>query len=329
MSQLNCSSYLLQNSVDCTELEMKLNETNQENLMVETIAVSVSFFVTIVIGISVSINLCHQLLVRQLFRKTFYFRYLLQTKIVSDILVLFSAIVLFSIEEFMELSPIHPPSFHALLDVYSQIKDGAMFVSSLMTFLYCGLKLRKIAPQRNDSEFATNFVLAFILLVFLVAVINVFVFTTRRFTSLPLFTSVMLWADLVTLLVLLVPFITFFAWKIICSQLFLYQNNTKINTTGNRRYEDDVTTVLVVNDVIPIKCKREKFKLRSETCNYRKLTPRNPRITLFLFLFGVVFISFLLNCIFLLQKTSSLYIKEAVVTSFFSTISLIMVTMAK
>ena len=291
--------------------------------MMETIAVSVSFFVTIVIGISVSINLCHQLLVKQLFRRTFYFRYLLQTKIVSDIQVLFSAIVLFSVEEF--ISPIHPPSFHALLDVYSQIKNGAMFVSSLMTFLYCGLKLRKIAPQRNDSEFATNFVLAFILLVFLVAVINVFVFTTRRFTSLPLFTSVMLWADLVTLLVLLVPFITFFAWKIISSQLFLYQNKTKINTTGNSRYEDDVTTVLVVNDVITIKGKREKFKLRSETCNYRKLTPRNPRITLFLFLFGVVFISFLLNCIFLLQKTSSLYIKEAVVTSFFSTISLIMV----
>lgn len=306
------------------------NDADRQNPVVQTFA-EFSFLLVIVISISFSIELCRKLQSRKLLRKKLAFRYLLLFKVVADLLGLVSALALFSVERSIERSPDLLVSFYTCIDVCSRILTGAGLVSSLITFIYSWMRLWELTQQNIENEPANYFYSILTFGIVIVAMINMLFLKNahpspekEQFVPLLFFRKVMFWVDILILaLAVVLVLFTLKRW------LHFFRNTNKKLTTAISvdTQQDDLTTILSNANYITYTENMKKAKQSIEANNKRELKPRTQKTELMLLLLGVVFASFLLHCISMFSKPHVFLADEAVVFSFFSTSSLIIVTM--
>ena len=318
---------------------MELNKNTEQNPVLKAL-LEFSFLLTVVTGISFSIELFYRLLTKKLFRNKLIFRCLLFFKLVSDVLGLVSALASFSIVRSLESSLDLLVLFYSCFEVFSKLMVGACSVSSILTFTYYSLEMWGFAKQKDEgittSDIGSTFIV--VLVIDVVVMINILVlsnvcrlFPGQQCLHLRLISSMLFWMDSVSLVVLFVAFTILVSLKL-KNKLHLSHNtdNKIITATAAEIHEGDVTMVLITdgNDGITTTGKiRKNAKSCSKTYNNTELDPGSSKMKLFFFLLGVILVSFLFNS--LIQEINNFFYYDAIVCSFFSTFSLIIIRMNK
>lgn len=312
---------------------MEKNKTTTLHKMAD-----ISFYFTVVIGISFSVYLFRQLVTKKIFRKKYVLQHFLLIKSLSDILVWLSALASFATERYMERLSFYPLSLIVWHGVFCNILIGMSCASLLILIVYCCLKLWYLIGQKEHEEvtvsiFLTSTLLVAVALINILMVRTVHIFSsTRQFVPLPLLFSATIGLDIVTILVFLVAFVVLVAlsFKKLLKG-FINKNKGHTNTITISAQQDDVTTILITDDNGKIAVNGEGIgdEPKSKSYTNAELTPHTANTKLVLFLVGVSFVSFLLNCIFLFQKTIVFFSDEAIIYSYFSTFSLIIVIKIK
>lgn len=311
------------------------NTRSWQNPIVRFLA-DISFALLIVIGFSISIELCRRILIKRTFLENFVFRVILLLKSVSDMLLWLAAFASFSLERYIDRSSVSSPSSSLQLDVYSHILIGAGWFSALMGIIYCCLKVWELALSKNQVGLTTNILLTFSLLV-VVGIINILMVGILRvipssrqtnYNPIPLIFSFTFWMDIVTLLVLFGAFILFVASQL-KKKLFLVPNDNKRDDTNikiGNKHQDAIAGVKVNISVNKESITAEPSNKRY---NYTEHLLFMANSKLCLLLLGAGFTFFLFICIFMFQKTDNFISDETIVYSFFSTSSVFIVTMVK
>ena len=324
--------------------EMELTKITEQNPVLKAL-LEFSFLLTVVTGISFSIELFYRLFTKKLFSNKLIFRYLLFFKLVSDVLGLVSALASFSLEHSPECSLDLLVLFYPCHDVFSHLMVGAGSVSSFLTFIYCLLEMWDFVEQKDEGITASDICSTFIIILVIdvVVMINIVVlnnvcrlFPGQQFLPPQLFSSVLFWMDSVSIVVLFVAFIIFVSLKLKNFNenfnLFRNTDNKITTTTAIEMHEGDVTMVLITdgNDGITTTGKiRKNAKSCSKTYNNTELDPGSSKMKLFLFLLGVILVSFFFNCVFLILEINHFFYYEEILYSFFTTFSLIIIRMNK
>ena len=332
------------NAKSATEMESN-SDKNWNKSLVQTLS-EFAFLLTIIIGLSSSMELTRRLLTKRSFRKKFALRYLLLLKVVSDVVMLVSSVASFSLQAFLNRWPmLHPASFYAWFEVYSRVLVIASAVSELTTFLYSYISLMNLARQRRENKTAAYFVSASTLVVVIAMESRILVVPLRIIYSssahylVSALTTFVFWADVLTLILLC----------IICGSVAIEEfskvcvpfDDETCLATKNKEH-DNIIAGKNKSHHINIKIGAEDTT-KKKNCNtniaddsnievnsvgmicYEKDEPCSAKTKLLLFLLGIVLSCFLFNCILMYRNISGFSGNLEIIYAFYSTATIIAV----
>lgn len=293
------------------------------------ILVEFSYLLTIIIGISSCIELCRQLMAKNVLHKKFTFRYLLFLKAVSDIVVLMLAFGSFCLQFSNDRSAAWSNQHSHYIFV---VATYASFVSTLISITYSTLRLWLPAQHKNTVNIISTFIFLFIAALIAIKLLKSLDVASAPVLFISLFSLLKFWAFMIVLSIFLL-FVFLFYYELdlkeTVSRLVSNMSNKKENFPAIGVQQQDFTKIKTtsmntINNSSRTKDSNIAVTTSSRDYNSARINSLNAK-TKTLFLFGVVLVSVLLNCIFLFQEASRFSSDMVAAYSFFTTSSLLVV----